>query len=199
MNIRYEFAYRFGFTPWEREEGGFRPELIALLDELEVGREKPYGKALDIGCGTGAHSIELAQRGWDVTGVDTVDRALDEARGKPGAEAVTFVKGDATRLQDAVEPGFKLLLDVGCLHGMKPSEWAAYGRGATQVAHFEATMIVFAFSPGRLRGPLPRGISKDDLLRALPDWKLEHEQPADMTNMPGPLQRTQPRWYRLSR
>jgi SAM-dependent methyltransferase len=36
------------------------------------------GKALDVGCGEGAHSVWLAERGWDVT-LDVSEVALERA------------------------------------------------------------------------------------------------------------------------
>lgn len=50
--------------------------------------------ALDLGCGTGRHAIELAARGAVVTAVDFSEGMLAEARQKPGAGAVTFVAHD---------------------------------------------------------------------------------------------------------
>src|ERR1700709_2145942 len=82
MSTGYRLAYRFGFTPWEQAGGGFGPPVASLVDREEVGLAPPYGKALDVGCGTGAHAIELARRGWQVTGVDAVAKALAAAREK---------------------------------------------------------------------------------------------------------------------
>jgi SAM-dependent methyltransferase len=52
---------------------------------------------LDIGCGTGAHALILAERGYSVTGVDLSASMLRVARRKAdaaGAE-IEFVEGDA--------------------------------------------------------------------------------------------------------
>jgi 2-polyprenyl-3-methyl-5-hydroxy-6-metoxy-1,4-benzoquinol methylase len=55
---------------------------------------------LDIGCGTGPHAIELAKRGYSVTGVDLSASQLDRARIKAAAENVNvlFVKANALYL-----------------------------------------------------------------------------------------------------
>ena len=45
---------------------------------------------LDLGCGTGRHSLWLAGAGADVTAVDFSEGMLAEARRKPGADAVRF-------------------------------------------------------------------------------------------------------------
>jgi ubiquinone/menaquinone biosynthesis C-methylase UbiE len=49
---------------------------------------------LDLGCGTGRHSLWLAAGGASVTAVDFSEGMLTEARKKPGAEAVRFVVHD---------------------------------------------------------------------------------------------------------
>ena len=52
---------------------------------------------LDLGCGTGRHSLWLAAGGATVTAVDFSDGMLAEARKKPGADAVRFVAHDLHR------------------------------------------------------------------------------------------------------
>jgi len=49
---------------------------------------------LDLGCGTGRHSLWLASRGAAVTAVDFSEGMLAEARRKPGAESIRFVVHD---------------------------------------------------------------------------------------------------------
>lgn len=49
---------------------------------------------LDLGCGTGRHTLWLAAEGATVTGVDFSAGMLEEARRKPGAERVRFVVHD---------------------------------------------------------------------------------------------------------
>jgi len=49
--------------------------------ENEIGYNKSI-KIIDIGCGTGRHSIELAKRGYDVTGIDLSSSLLNRAKEK---------------------------------------------------------------------------------------------------------------------
>jgi SAM-dependent methyltransferase len=46
----------------------------------EVVRDHKPGRALDIGMGQGRNSLFLARLGWDVTGVDVSDKAIDLAK-----------------------------------------------------------------------------------------------------------------------
>jgi SAM-dependent methyltransferase len=52
------------------------------------------GSLLDVGCGTGAYGIGLAERGWDVTGVDTSADMVRRAR----AKGVRAIRADAAAL-----------------------------------------------------------------------------------------------------
>ncbi len=51
-------------------------------------------RVLDLGCGTGRHSLWLAASGVKVTAVDFSEGMMAEARGKPGAAGVRFVAHD---------------------------------------------------------------------------------------------------------
>ncbi len=200
MSFGYRIAYRLGLTPWEAAGEGFGPQLAAFLDDLEARITAPFGKALDVGCGTGAHTIALAQRGWQATGVDAVPAAVEQARAKAAAAGadVRFVEGDATQLRASAGTGYGLLVDVGCFHGFRSEHRAEYAQGASAVAVPGATLLMFAFGPGR-RGPLPRGASREDVVDSFAGWDLVDDEAADTTGMPGPLKSSKPRWYRLVR
>ncbi len=47
-----------------------------LSDALDL----PPGRAVDLGCGAGGNAIGLAQRGWEITGVDLAPKAIRSAR-----------------------------------------------------------------------------------------------------------------------
>ncbi|WP_308465417.1 class I SAM-dependent methyltransferase [Rathayibacter soli] len=85
------------------------PRLAEIYDALDPDRSDldvyaamvdEFGarSVLDIGCGTGTFACMLAQRGFDVTGVDPAAASLDVARTKSGAERVRWIRGDATTL-----------------------------------------------------------------------------------------------------
>lgn len=49
---------------------------------------------IDLGCGTGRHSLRLAATGARVTALDFSEGMLAEARAKPGANAIRFLRYD---------------------------------------------------------------------------------------------------------
>jgi SAM-dependent methyltransferase len=72
-------------------------EARAIIDLVEsCTRPEPGARVLDVGCGRGRHSIELARRGYHATGIDLSEASIEEAR-EAAAEAdvdVTFDVGD---------------------------------------------------------------------------------------------------------
>jgi protein-L-isoaspartate(D-aspartate) O-methyltransferase len=60
-----------------------------LLEIVGIAKPKQVGKALDIGCGTGALAVMLAQMGYSVEGIDLSSVAGDLARRRAAEAGVT--------------------------------------------------------------------------------------------------------------
>ncbi len=95
------FYLESDFTKGTIKEVDFMVEAMGL---------KPGAAILDVGCGCGRHSVELAKRGFVVTGLDVSSGMLKEAyklAKKEGVE-VKWVHADATRfrLQNPVDAAF---------------------------------------------------------------------------------------------
>ena len=88
------------YDDWYRTPAGRfadRAEKEAVMSLLEP---RPGMKVLDVGCGTGNYSLELAGMGLAVTGLDASPEMLKVARAKAEERGldVEFVLGDALHL-----------------------------------------------------------------------------------------------------
>ena len=195
--MMYALAYRFGFTPWERYRTATAASIGALLDRVEAERSRPLGRALDLGCGRGEYTLELARRGWEAVGIDNVPRAIDAAtqRTVPGG---TFVVGDVTDLIPLDLSTFDFFLDVGCFQGLSAEQRLAEGRGVSALANSGATLLMLAFQPTRMRF-LVGGVARADVEAAFLGWKMLSVEPADTTGLGWPQSKTSPQWYRFRR
>jgi SAM-dependent methyltransferase len=69
------------------------------LDHYElIAEELGAASVLDVGCGTGVLARRLAMCGLTVVGLDPAGASLEVAATRPGADRVTWLLGDATRL-----------------------------------------------------------------------------------------------------
>lgn len=82
----------FGFERWDAAA----KEVDSLIKTLEV---RPGMEILDLCCGPGRHSLDLARRGYKVTGVDRTAHYLDIARDKAAWEGleIEWVQEDMRR------------------------------------------------------------------------------------------------------
>lgn len=99
MKQWYEELFENYGMKYEKEN--FAQGTIGECDFIE--REIKYNhraKILDVGCGTGRHSIELSKRGYFVTGIDLSESMLKRARDKAAAQNLTvdFQQHDARML-----------------------------------------------------------------------------------------------------
>ncbi|WP_020575917.1 class I SAM-dependent methyltransferase [Actinopolymorpha alba] len=82
-----QFVARYDFDNAASDDHAY---YRALADAIEAE------KIIDLGCGTGLLTRALATPGRVVIGVDPSATMLGYARRQPGAEAVTWIHGDAT-------------------------------------------------------------------------------------------------------
>ena len=202
--MNYRLAYAIGFHPWE--DAAADPPFVAkaaqMLDREGLGRRPPRGRALDLGTGSGIWGVELAQRGWEVTGVDLVERARRRARDRvrSAGVAMKLVRGDVTALSRAgIGDGFRLMLDTGTFHGLQPEAQMAMGREVTAVAAPDATLLLLVW-PRRIR-PLIRGADRIEVEAAFPAWEITNVEPSYFS-LPKVLEvvlRPDETWSRLRR
>ena len=121
---------------------GFLPELNEFI-EKEVG-----GRALlDVGCGNGRNAIFFAKKGYVVSGIDISSEAIKLAK--------TLAKRDKVDVSLEVGSVFDLpygdveydaVLDCGCLHHLRKSQWSKYLRNILRVIKSSGIYCLYCFS-----------------------------------------------------
>jgi 2-polyprenyl-3-methyl-5-hydroxy-6-metoxy-1,4-benzoquinol methylase len=139
MKIFYDLWYRLGTPPWV---GLAHTELAELV---EAGELQP-GRAIDLGCGEGDYAIFLAQRGFQVTGVDLSPAAITKAKAKAhdASVEVAFLVDDLTRLSKVVGQ-FDLLVDYGTFDDLTSKDRAAYVDQISSLANPGAKFFLWCF------------------------------------------------------
>ena len=120
-------SYASGQLPWDTGQ----PE--PLLVEFVTSDAVTPGSALEIGAGTGTNSIWMAERSFDVLGVDVAPLAVERAQAKMEGRALRC-RFAAWDFLAAPPPGgpFQFVFDRGCFHVFdEPGEREQF---ATQVA-----------------------------------------------------------------
>src|SRR5215469_15195877 len=111
------------------------PRLVALYDHdnrrgphtnfyVRLAADLDARRIVDLGCGTGLLTRELAGDGRDVVGVDPSAAMLAVARGQPGADRVHWVEGDS-HLLGAPEADLVLMTGNVAQVFLDDLEWAA--------------------------------------------------------------------------
>jgi ubiquinone/menaquinone biosynthesis C-methylase UbiE len=168
----HDFAgmYAEGIPPWQIDRP--QPEVLQLIEQGKF--ESPV---LDLGCGTGDNTIELARHGLVVKGLDAVPEALDRARKKTEQaglkQSPEFVLADALRLGGS---GLKArtVLDCALFHTFSDEERREYIRGLEAVLSPGGRLHILSFSEFETRQPGPRRLSLSEITGSFgAGWRLE--------------------------
>jgi SAM-dependent methyltransferase len=136
----FSLWYLFSKPPWDK--GIPAPELVRTV------ANRPPGRALDLGCGTGTNVRYLAEHGWQATGVDFVPAAIAKARRRLRSLPVDLRVADVTRLGELDFPGlFDLALDMGCFHSLTSEGQARYALGLEHWMKPGSCYMLYAWQP----------------------------------------------------
>lgn len=168
----HDFAemYAEGIPPWQIDRP--QPEVIRLIEQGKF--ESPV---LDLGCGTGDNTIELARHGLVVKGLDAVPEALEQARKKMEKmglkQSPEFVLGDALRLAESRLKG-RTVLDCALFHTFSDEERGEYIRGLEAVLSYGGRLHILSFSELETRQPGPRRLSLSEITGSFGSgWRVE--------------------------
>lgn len=157
---------------WTAEPNRF---LVAEAEGLAVGR------ALDLACGEGRNAVWLAQRGWQVTGVDFSQVGLDKAArlAEQRDVSVQWLRADVV---DLVPPPAAFdLVAIFYLHIAGAAMGEVLRRGAAALAP-GGTLLVVGHDPTNVQegcgGPQDPAIlmAPDEIAEALADLEIERAE-----------------------
>lgn len=126
LDLRYEYHYH----------------LLPLFDRL--AQQYPQGHLLEVGCSMGNDSFELAKRGFQVTGIDITEKAIDLIRQRftlyqmPG----DFRVADAENLPFD-DNSFDVVYSFGVLHHTPNTEGAIEEIRRVLKPHGKASIMLY--------------------------------------------------------
>ena len=183
--------YAAGDLPWD-----FGQPDPRLVEFVESGAMVP-GRALDVGCGTGTDAIWLAERGFDVLGVDISPLAVDQARSRLGASKLPCRFATFDFFADVLtERPFDFVFDRGCFHLLDKAEersrFAGRVASALTTGGFWLSLIRSTEGPARDKGPPCR--SARDVIGAIePELEI-----LELRSIPSQIESARA-WFCLSR
>jgi SAM-dependent methyltransferase len=139
VKLFYEVLYRYFRAPWDI---GPRVELVELV---EGGRLEPC-RVIDLGSGTASNCIYLAERGFEVTGVDFSPAAIERGQSlaRQAGVSVNFVVDDLTDLKH-VSGTFDLLIDYGTLDDLRGHQRDLYVKNVIPLSRPGSQFLLYAF------------------------------------------------------
>lgn len=129
-------------VPWNMETP---PELLVeLVDSRKV---QPY-RVIDLGCGAGNYAIYLAERGFEVTGVDFSPTAIRIARENAGRKGVkcNFFVADVIEELDRVSQTWDFAYDWSLLHHIFPEQRQKYVENVRRILNPKGKYLSVCFS-----------------------------------------------------
>ncbi|GIH19029.1 class I SAM-dependent methyltransferase [Rugosimonospora africana] len=161
-----------GRRPWEI--GAPQPPLRELAATGAL-----RGRVLDVGCGTGEHTLMAAAAGLDATGIDRDADALAIAGRKARERGLTarFIRHNALRVTELGEV-FDTALDCLLLHAMTPADRSRYLDGLRAVLRSGGRLFVLCYSDWHTAEPTPpHRMSRGDLESCFTSgWRVDSIQ-----------------------
>jgi SAM-dependent methyltransferase len=189
--MAYDLMYRYG-APWDAV--GVREELREFLDGGHV-TPATHARAIDLGCGTGANVVFLAEQGFEAHGVDLSEVALAKAVGRARSAGVSgrvrFVEGDLTGPEiPGLEGPFDLLLDFGTLDDLRAAGRRAMADLVTRLSRPGSVLLLWCFYGAREDLPWFSFHGPSRLAPAIEPGEVERLFGEHFEIRPGPRPRT---------
>ena len=125
------------------ELGKPRPILVEFIEKVLIKK----GKALDICCGAGTNTVYLAEKGFEVTGIDISPKAIAYAKKKAKQANVNINLMVQNFLNLPFEKAeFDFVFDMGCFHHVKVEDRPKFIKGVHRVLRNGGTYLLTCFS-----------------------------------------------------
>ncbi len=136
-------------------------------------------RVLDAGCGTGRVAIELAARGYAVTGIDVDAGMLGTARAK--ASDITWLEADLTDLATVVDAEFDVVVLAGnvMIFLLPGTEGAVLSAAAGRLAPDGLLIAGFQVREDRISLRRYDELARGAGLRAVARWSTWSREPYD--------------------
>ena len=125
------------------EIGRPRPLLVEFVEKGLIKK----GKTLDICCGAGTNTVYLAEKGFEVTGIDISSKAIEYAKKKAQKANVkiNFVMQNFVNLPFGSEE-FDFVFDMGCFHHVEIEDRPKFIKGVHSVLKKGGNYMLTCFS-----------------------------------------------------
>jgi SAM-dependent methyltransferase len=156
---RWNERYEKGDTPWETSQPS--SELKRVLTEVPIG---PC-RTLELGCGTGANAVWLAQQGFEVTAVDFSTLAIERARQRADEAGVSvhFLAADVLHPPPELAGPFDFFFDRGCYHVVRREEPEAYAATLRRLTRSGTWGLVLAGNAREPHEPGPPVVTEEQI------------------------------------
>jgi cyclopropane fatty-acyl-phospholipid synthase-like methyltransferase len=168
----FNAAYR-GSPPWDI--GRPQKEFVELEQRGEI-----TGSVLDIGCGTGEHTLFFAAEGHEVWGIDSAPLAIRKAQEKAAERGLTvhFLVMDALDLARLARK-FDTATDSGLFHTLSDEDRPVFEDSLAAVLSPGGKYFMLCFSDLEPGGFGPRRISRQEIRDSFREgWAINYIRPA---------------------
>jgi 2-heptyl-1-hydroxyquinolin-4(1H)-one methyltransferase len=160
--------------PWSIGEP--QPEIAALVDA-----GKFHGEVLDAGCGEGAASLYLAERGFPTVGLDQSPTAIKLAReeaAQRGLRNVSFAVADISSFT-GYDNRFGTILDSTLFHSIPVESRQGYQESIVRAAAPGASYFVLVFDSAAVPSGKVNPVSANELRDVVGAyWAIDEIRPA---------------------
>ena len=132
------------YAGWIKQDELDEDWQLSWLPLIQKTAFPKQGRLLELGCGAGNVSLQLAQQGYEVVGIDIAPTAIEwamETAAQAGINA-QFLTGNVLTLAEIEDASFDIALDGRCLHCIIGRDRSQFLQSAYRVLKAEGILAV---------------------------------------------------------